>query len=182
MQMSSPEATRFFLLLQICFQFCLLRKREAAKVDFAPAKKKREKKKRIFVCFVCLFSTAKSKDVAAKQTFAACTLRHAFCRHKTMHLRHALCRHKTMQLAGVGSYHPGTQRVKKKANLNSVQNACKFSRVKAPFSHVQVQCCFTIRDGEPRTPASTFTQLQSSAPVNLSFSVLLYAHRDHKDC
>ena len=53
-------------------------------------------------------------------------------------------------------------------------------------SAVQVQCCFTstetmrlIRDGEPRTATSTFTQLLSSDPV--SSSVLLYVHRDSTD-
>ena len=47
-----------------------------------------------------------------------------------------------------------------------------------------LQCCFTstetvrtIRDREPRTSTSTFTQLLSSVT-----SVLLYIHRDHKDC
>ena len=45
----------------------------------------------------------------------------------------------------------------------------------------QVQCCFTsaetsrtIKDGEPRTATSTFTQLLSSN------SMLLYVHRNHK--
>ena len=46
-----------------------------------------------------------------------------------------------------------------------------------------VQCCCTssetvrtIRDGEPRTSTSTFTQLW----VTLASSVLLYVHKDHK--
>ena len=51
---------------------------------------------------------------------------------------------------------------------------------------VQVQCCFTstetirtVRGGEPRTAASTVTQLLSS--VNIVFvSVLLYDHRNHQ--
>ena len=51
-------------------------------------------------------------------------------------------------------------------------------------SRVPVQCCFTpttetvrtIRDGDPWTATSTFTQLLNS--VNSS-SVLLYVHRDH---
>ena len=37
-----------------------------------------------------------------------------------------------------------------------------------------------IRDGEPRTATSTFTQLPSS-DVYCSSSMLLYVHRDHKD-
>ena len=48
-----------------------------------------------------------------------------------------------------------------------------------------VQCCFTstkirssVRDREPRTVTSTFTQLLSF--VQLLRSVLLYVHRDHK--
>ena len=36
----------------------------------------------------------------------------------------------------------------------------------------------TIRDGEPRTATSTFTQLQSSEAFS---SVLCYVHIDHKD-
>ena len=57
-------------------------------------------------------------------------------------------------------------------------------------TQVQIQCCFTftetiktttesirtVRDGEPRTATSTFTQLLSSG----SNSLLLYVHRDHK--
>ena len=46
----------------------------------------------------------------------------------------------------------------------------------------QVQCCFTstetvptIRDGEPRTATSTFTQLLTSVVL---ISVLLHLHRD----
>ena len=46
-----------------------------------------------------------------------------------------------------------------------------------------VQCCFTstetivtVRDGEPRTAASTFTQLLNSVR-----SLLLYVHRHHRD-
>ena len=43
---------------------------------------------------------------------------------------------------------------------------------------VQIQCCFTsiettIRDGEPRTATSTFTQLLSSE----QFCQILYSHR-----
>ena len=52
---------------------------------------------------------------------------------------------------------------------------------------VHVQCYFTstetirtIRDGEPRTATSTFTQLLNSLAGNSS-SVLLYIHRDRKD-
>ena len=48
-----------------------------------------------------------------------------------------------------------------------------------------VQCCFTstvrtIRDGEPRTATSTFTQLLNSVETmsSSSTSVLLYVHRD----
>ena len=48
----------------------------------------------------------------------------------------------------------------------------------------QVQCWFTstettrtIGDREPRTATSTFTQLLSSVT-----SMLLYVHRDHRDC
>ena len=58
----------------------------------------------------------------------------------------------------------------------------------SPPTMVQVQCCFTptetvraIMDGEPRTSTSTFTQLLSSN-LGCSSSVLLYVHRDHKDC
>ena len=53
-------------------------------------------------------------------------------------------------------------------------------------NYVQVQCCFTstgtgrtIRDREPRTSISTFTQLMSSEQL---CSMLLYVHRGHKDC
>ena len=53
-------------------------------------------------------------------------------------------------------------------------------------NYVQVQCCFassgtgrTVRDGEPRTSTSTFTQLLSSEQL---CSMLLYGHRSHKDC
>ena len=53
-------------------------------------------------------------------------------------------------------------------------------------NYVQVQCCFTstgtgrtIRDREPRTSISTFTQLLSSEQL---CSMLLYVHRGHKDC
>ena len=53
----------------------------------------------------------------------------------------------------------------------------KFSVALRPQETVRI-----IRDGEPRTATSTFTQLQSSAPVNLSFSLLLHVHRDHEDC
>ena len=52
-----------------------------------------------------------------------------------------------------------------------------------PKVGIQVQCCFastetirTIREGEPRTATSTFTQLLSS---DGSCSMLLYVHRDH---
>ena len=38
----------------------------------------------------------------------------------------------------------------------------------------------TVRDGEPRTATSTFTQLLSSEPTHSS-PMLLYVHRDHKD-
>ena len=39
-----------------------------------------------------------------------------------------------------------------------------------------------VRDGEPRTVTSTFTQLLSSETIlSSSGSVLLYVHRDHKD-
>ena len=51
----------------------------------------------------------------------------------------------------------------------------------------QVQRCFTatetirtVRDGEPRTATSTFTQLLSSEGLSSS-SMLLYVHRDRKD-
>ena len=50
----------------------------------------------------------------------------------------------------------------------------------------RVQCCFTttetirpVRDGEPRTATSTFTQLLNSEGPR---SVLLYDHRNHKAC
>ena len=53
---------------------------------------------------------------------------------------------------------------------------------------VQVQYCFKptdtirpIRDEEPRTATSTFTQVLSSECLSSS-SVLLYVHRDRKDC
>ena len=50
-----------------------------------------------------------------------------------------------------------------------------------------LHCCFTstettriIRDGEPRTATSTFTQLLSSES-SWFVQTLLYVHRDHKD-
>ena len=39
----------------------------------------------------------------------------------------------------------------------------------------------TIKDGEPRTSASTFAQLLSSDKFHRSSSMLLYVHRDRKD-
>ena len=39
----------------------------------------------------------------------------------------------------------------------------------------------TVKDGEPRTSTSIFTQLLSSV-TDCSSSVLLYVLRDHKDC
>ena len=51
-------------------------------------------------------------------------------------------------------------------------------------SSLRVHCCFTstetirtIREGDPETTTSSFTQLLSSVT-----SVLFYVHREHKDC
>ena len=45
----------------------------------------------------------------------------------------------------------------------------------SPVSPVQVQCCFTriVRDGEPRTPTSTFTRLLSSEPTRFCWPLTL---------
>ena len=40
----------------------------------------------------------------------------------------------------------------------------------------------TVRDGEPRTATSTFTQLLSSEVFGIFVSFLLFVHRGHKDC
>ena len=55
-------------------------------------------------------------------------------------------------------------------------------------SEVQVHCCSTstetmlrtIRDGEPRTATSTFTQLLSSDWFRTSYFMVLDVHRNHK--
>ena len=59
--------------------------------------------------------------------------------------------------------------------------------MKTIFFFLFIKCCFTstdtlktIRDGEPRTATSTFTQYLSSA-LFISSSVLLYVHRDRTD-
>ena len=57
--------------------------------------------------------------------------------------------------------------------LNSKQKV-QFS---AAFS--STEALRTIRDGEPRTATSTFTQLLSSKQ---QFSAAFFVHRDHKDC
>ena len=58
-----------------------------------------------------------------------------------------------------------------------------------PQSHIRFSflCCCTstetirlIRDGEPRTATSTFTQLLSSDTTTEIVSVLLYIHRNHQ--
>ena len=53
-------------------------------------------------------------------------------------------------------------------------------RVVCPFCPRRPLRCINIRDGEPRTATSTFSQLLSSECLSSS-SVLLYVHRDRKD-
>ena len=62
----------------------------------------------------------------------------------------------------------------------------RLSHSSSALSRLQMQYCFTstetmetIRDGEPRTATSTFTQLLSS--VETSNAILFYLHRNHGD-
>ena len=61
----------------------------------------------------------------------------------------------------------------------------RLSHSSCALNNSSSQCCFTstetvrtIRDGEPRTATSTFTQLLSS--VSVFVSALLYVHRNHQ--
>ena len=169
MQMSSSWGHAFLFVAANLLSVLLAAETRGCKVDFAPAKKKKRRRKKKEKKKFLFFQLPKVK-ISLQSTH----LRHA---------EHALCRHKTMQLAGVGSYHPGTQTFKKKANLNGAVSTKRVQIFggKPLFHTFKFNVALLLGTGSPEHPPRLSHSFRALPQLTFLFSLLLYVHRHHED-